>query len=235
MTKYFCIYQITNKINGKRYIGQHHYYNENDPMGKYKGSGVLLHKAYEKHGIENFTIEILYKRILNKETADAMEIYAISKFSPEYNLTKGGTGGDTSRNKKPYKHSDATREKLRQAWVRRRAKGLVSPPNKGTHLSEEQRKHLSEVQKGKSRGPHSEETKRKISEANKGKVRSDEVRKQLSERMKASHGTSGSFKKGHIPWIKGKHWSEEMKRKMSESRKRYFEQRRLEQDEKERS
>ena len=91
----YCIYQITNKINGKRYIGQHMYEDESNPMGKYKGSGLLLRKAYKKYGIENFEIEILYKRVRDKATVDAMEIWAIEKYRPEYNIAKGGSGGDT--------------------------------------------------------------------------------------------------------------------------------------------
>lgn len=43
----YCIYRITNKVNGNTYIGQHMYTNEADPMGKYKGSGLLLKKAYK--------------------------------------------------------------------------------------------------------------------------------------------------------------------------------------------
>lgn len=91
----YCIYQISNKINGKRYIGQHKYSDENNPMGEYKGSGLLLRKAYKKYGIENFSVEILYRRIRDKKTVDAMEIWAIEKYKPEYNIAKGGSGGDT--------------------------------------------------------------------------------------------------------------------------------------------
>ena len=91
----YCIYQITNKINGKRYIGQHMYEDESNPMGKYKGSGLNLRRAYKKYGIGNFETEILYKRVRDKATIDAMEIWAIEKYSPEYNIAKGGSGGDT--------------------------------------------------------------------------------------------------------------------------------------------
>lgn len=223
--QYWCIYQITNKVNGKRYIGQHHYEDESNPMGKYKGSGVLIRKAYEKYGHENFITEILYKRILSKDTANAMEIYAIEKYKPEYNLTKGGTGGDTSRLKKPYKHSEATREKLRLAWIRRKEKGLVP---KGHPLSEEARRKISERQRGQKRGPHSEETKRKISEANKGRVKTEEWKRKISETLKAKGGTRSSWKKGNIPWAKGRKFSEEHRRKISEARKKYFERKRLE-------
>ena len=91
----YCIYRIRNKTNGKTYIGQHKYKDENCPMGKYKGSGKILWQAYNKEGFDNFETEILYSRIQDKETVDAMEIWAIEKYKPEYNIAKGGTGGDT--------------------------------------------------------------------------------------------------------------------------------------------
>ena len=66
----YCIYKITNKINGHYYIGQHKYKDESNPMGKYKGSGKILWLAYNKYGFENFETEILYKRIRDKETGE---------------------------------------------------------------------------------------------------------------------------------------------------------------------
>lgn len=93
--KWYCVYRITNLINGNSYIGQHMYTNEANPMGRYKGSGKLLKLAYKKYGLENFKTEVLYKRIRDKSTVDAMEIYAIEKYKPKYNIAKGGTGGFT--------------------------------------------------------------------------------------------------------------------------------------------
>lgn len=94
-SKWYCIYRITNLVNGKSYIGQHKYTNEANPMGSYKGSGKILKLAYKKYGEENFEIEVLYKRIRDKATVDAMEIWAIEKYKPEYNIAKGGSGGFT--------------------------------------------------------------------------------------------------------------------------------------------
>lgn len=140
----YCIYQITNKINGHKYIGQHKYEDESNPMGKYKCSGLLLHKAYEKYGIENFETEILYKRIRDKATIDAMEIWAIEKYKPEYNIAKGGSGGITQ---------NMTEFNRNQEIIKKRVdtfkKNHHILPNKGKKCSDATRKKISDVRKSR--------------------------------------------------------------------------------------
>lgn len=63
---------------------------------------------------------------------------------------------------------------------------------KGSFMTEEQKKRISEGRKGKNLGPRSEEVKRKISEATKG------VKKTITK------PNSSWFPKGFTPWIKGK-------------------------------
>ena len=53
---YGYIYKTTNLINGKIYIGQH---KSNLFDSQYKGSGVILRKAFAKYGKENFKVEII--------------------------------------------------------------------------------------------------------------------------------------------------------------------------------
>lgn len=76
---------------------------------------------------------------------------------------------------------------------------------------------------------HSIETIKKISESKKGHTVSEETRRKIIETLKTTHvcwnrglkgvckANSGSFKKGQIPWIKGRKHSEESKNKMSKS------------------
>lgn len=87
----FYIYRIRNKVNGKTYIGQHRYKKLND---NYMGSGVLLKKAFQKYGLENFTKEILEFNIPTVELANDFEqmyiLFERAKGKAEYNISNGG-------------------------------------------------------------------------------------------------------------------------------------------------
>lgn len=150
----FCIYKITNKINGHSYVGQHKYNDETNPMSKYKGSGLLLHKAYKKYGIENFETEVLYSRIRDKSTVDSMEIWAIAKYKPEYNISKGGTGGDTMTPHSEYKFTEESYYRMTHATL-----------GKHWKLSEETKQKMSEFQKTRK---HTKEQVDKMKETKKG-------------------------------------------------------------------
>ena len=86
---YYTIYKITNKVNGKYYIGKHQTKDLNDG---YMGSGKLLKFAINKYGIENFTKEILHTFKTEEEmNAKEKELVVISEQT--YNLNEGGYGG----------------------------------------------------------------------------------------------------------------------------------------------
>lgn len=90
---YYTIYKVTNKINGKIYIGSHKTSNLNDG---YMGSGKYLNYAFQKYGLENFIKEILFI-FDNPEDMYAKEADIVNEaFLAEqntYNLKKGGFGG----------------------------------------------------------------------------------------------------------------------------------------------
>jgi len=93
--KIHYLYQITNLINGKIYIGVHQTTDVNDG---YMGSGYLLQRAYEKYGIENF------EKVILESFSSAEEMYqreaevVTSTFvqnDDNYNLCEGGKGWKT--------------------------------------------------------------------------------------------------------------------------------------------
>ena len=88
---YGYIYKTTNLVNGKIYVGQHTSKTFNS---KYLGSGKVLKKAIDKYGIDNFCCEII--EVCNSlEELNEKEIYWISKLQSKeesigYNIADGG-------------------------------------------------------------------------------------------------------------------------------------------------
>lgn len=92
---YYYIYQITNLLNNKIYIGKHKSTKHPSENGYY-GSGKQIKDAIEKYGIENFKKELLYycnsmEEMSNKELDIVTEEFV--KRKDTYNMHKGGPGG----------------------------------------------------------------------------------------------------------------------------------------------
>jgi group I intron endonuclease len=85
----YYIYETKNDINGKFYIGQH----KGELNDSYIGSGKILHNAVRKYGKQNFTKTVI--EICSKDNLNEREIYWIDRLKPQYNITSGGTGGNT--------------------------------------------------------------------------------------------------------------------------------------------
>lgn len=99
--KVICgIYKITNQVNGKCYIGQSiniarrwRDHKKASSDASYNAYDSVLHKAFRKYGIENFSFEVLEE--CSQESLNAKEIYWINYFNSDdsqkgYNLTPGG-------------------------------------------------------------------------------------------------------------------------------------------------
>ncbi len=153
------IYKITNKINGKCYIGQTIYSLAHRWSGHNveRRGCVALQEALKKYGKENFCVEELVQCKSLQELNNTEE-YFISYYNciaPNgYNIEPGGNNKT---------HSAETRRKI----------GLG---NKGKIISAKTKIKMSAATKGE-KNPfygrkHSSETKLKISIANKGKLSS---------------------------------------------------------------
>lgn len=90
---FYYLYQITNLVNNKIYVGVHKTKDLNDG---YMGSGKIIKSAIAKHGIDNFkkdileyfdTSEVMYAR----EKEIVTEEFLLSE--DVYNLCRGGNGG----------------------------------------------------------------------------------------------------------------------------------------------
>ena len=91
---YHFIYRTTNVKNNKYYIGKHSTSNIKDG---YIGSGILLKKAIQKYGKENFKFEIIefcdnYEELNEKEKMYITEQMISSNDC--YNVALGGQGGN---------------------------------------------------------------------------------------------------------------------------------------------
>lgn len=177
----WTVYKHTSP-NGKVYIG----ITSRKPKVRWaNGLGYMgndyFFKAIQKYGWDNFKHEILFEK-LTKEEAEAKEIELITQFNSTdrkcgYNISSGGNAPTSGLHWKRPKEGILSGEKH---------------PMFGKHLTDYQKKHLSECNSGEKHpqyGTHrSEETKSKIAKAQHGKIISEEQRRQISETLK-----------GHIP------------------------------------
>jgi len=208
------IYQTTNLINGKFYVGKDE---RNKP--DYLGSGINLHRAIKKYGKENFikkTIEICFTR----EELNERERYWIKETKAQeigYNIADGGSGGNT--------YTEETRQRISQEFKGREVDPKTIEKAKKTR--EKRKQENPDVYK------MSEEQKQILSKTHKGKVHPKEWRERQSEVMKKlyhSENTSqfekfienqkSENKRGEKNPNWGRKATEETRRKQSEALKK---------------
>lgn len=160
------IYCVTNKINGKQYVGQ------TVTEHSRQGHGHAVRDAYRKYGVANFTYEPVLTGVLSSELLDYAEKFWIevmgSMVPNGYNLEAGGKRGKIVYHApqlgKP--HDAKTRQKMSESQIQRWASYTIHP-NIGKK--------------------HTDETRAKMSASHTGRKQSAEERAMRSEAIKAWH------------------------------------------------
>lgn len=182
---YYTIYQITNLINNKIYIGKHQTKYLNDD---YFGSGKLISRAIEKYKIENFKKEILHifdneEEMNNKEKELVTIDFCLREDT--YNETVGGYGGFYHINNKKVKSYYV--QKAKDSWFSRPESERIEI-NKKKAQKGENNFWYGKDHSGKNNPRYNvvvtSITREKISNSNKGKKRSEKYKKEKSELMK---------------------------------------------------
>lgn len=173
----YTLYRVTNKLNGRYYIGVHKTDNPND---RYLGSGRLIRKAVKRYGRDSFTKEILFT-FNTAEDAYAKEAEIVNKQIIEdsncYNLINGGSPSiEWMEERKAYysrtfktflgkKHTGETKRKISEAG-RGRIQSLETRQKRSNTL-----KALNKTSywKGKSQ-PQEANAKRSLAHLNLSKV-----------------------------------------------------------------
>ena len=206
--KYGFIYETTNLLNGKKYIGKHKRHQDPcDPDDShYLGSGKYISRAIEKYGTENFSRKILCDCDTEEELREK-ERYYIGLYdavnSPQYyNLVYDANPPVLHRGENPerdlqksllfktrnpsYKpeNKDKISHRLRVNNPMTNPDTLEKMRNSkvGVSLSEEHKERLSISHKGRE---FSETHRHNLSLSQKGKKLSVETKKKISDTVKS--------------------------------------------------
>jgi len=138
---YYIVYQTTNKINGKIYIGTHQ---SKILYDDYLGSGKHIKSAILKHGAHNFERVNLYvynnsSEMFAKEAEIVDEQFVLREDT--YNIRLGGFGGFDHINSKPKAPvSYETRQRMSAA-----KKGKCFGPNNSFYGKKHTKEALEKV------------------------------------------------------------------------------------------
>lgn len=187
---YGYIYITTNKINNKKYIGQH---KSKEHDVNYLGSGKNIRRAIQKYGKENFENHIIEwcetKEELCEREKHWIKYYNAQQNPDFYNISSGGEFGDITAGmtKEEYENWKVKLRNSNNCYWKNKSLPLEMKLKISNTLKNRKLDNNHPFVKGvwKNR-KHSEESKRKMSEAKKGKTFSEEHRNNLSKAKKGS-------------------------------------------------
>jgi anti-sigma28 factor (negative regulator of flagellin synthesis) len=206
------VYETTNLVNGRKYIGKH---STNDINDGYLGSGNLLFKAVKKYGKENFVRTIL-KEFNTEEEAYLYEEMLITseivKNNMYYNIREGGNGFNSESSTALWQDPEYIKKKsesLKKLWEDPKHRELVSSFMKNLWKDPEYREKMSEHMKNRWKDQEYREKMCKVS---------NDLWKDPEHREKISN-----LNKGEGNPMYGKHHTEEAKAKIRNTVKKSWE------------
>lgn len=185
---YYYVYRISNKLNGKFYIGCHQTSNLND---NYMGSGKKLLLSIAKHGISNFEKEILKFFPSREEMLEYEKTLVTSELLANklcYNLKVGGEGGFDYLNRTGLNKTGVKKRNYKEI-----AEKVKKTKSSRTYIvSEEIRKKISIA--NKNRNP---EINKRVSNALTGRKLTEDHKKKISQSLKR-HILNNNAKKEYV-------------------------------------
>lgn len=187
---YGYIYITTNLVNHKQYIGQH---SKSEYDKFYLGSGVILLKAIEKYGKNNFVSEPI-DWAENKEELNQKEIWWIDflgavKDESWYNVAEGGEGLSLPGSLNPmYNKGYKLIGKKNGMYGKHHDPETlikISASKRGFSHTDECRKHMSISRMGKNNPNYGNHKLSGVNNPNYGKTMS------MEQRLKISHSKIG--------------------------------------------
>lgn len=193
-TRMYKLYKVTNKVNGKSYIGitklevserlSLH-------IGASKNPKYPIQHAIAKYGIDNFTIEILNTGPTKESIASleqpAIELHESHISKHGYNVAKGGYGGDlgpeANRKRALTKQNFPLEKKQRLAEEQRIRQQGKTKENDSGRLAQSIAVTGNKFALGL---VHSEETKKLIGDTNR-KPKSQKTRQRMSKSAIINH------------------------------------------------
>lgn len=199
-----CVYLVTNRTNGKQYVGMTRGMMEARRKGHeksaLKGGGCHFQSAIRKYGRENFEWDEVYSNVSNGDLG-RLEIECITWYGTRdpngYNLTDGGDGVVNATEETRRKISESSKKKWQDPQYRVR----MSAAHKGKLVLVETRRKLSLASSGRKMPPKSISCRKAISDGNKGKkhtigtrIRMSQTHKRLGHKPPSALGQKRSSK-----------------------------------------
>lgn len=189
------IYQITNKVNNKIYIGssvniEKRWREHKSDLKNNRHHSKHLQRSWELHGSSAFEFTIL-EIVENSKLLLEREQHYLDNLKP-YEREIGYNNCASASSPLGYKHSEEARSNMSKAKI-------------GHKHSEETKRKMSKAHKGR---VFTEESKRKMSKSATGRKASSEAKKKMSQ-----------SRKGREAWNKGIETPQEVKDKISKTLK----------------